>query len=99
MQGGKEQDWGYLVQMHRLEGRYDNVKVSEPPRKGQNARERGKREVALGFGETMPWDLGKWSHFLPNVEEDPPRVGPDLQTQKWFCRKRSDHEKRGQHGA
>ena len=65
--------------MDRLKERYDNVKAPEPPGKGQNARERGKREVGLGFGETVPWDLGKWSHFQPNVEEDRPRVWPDLQ--------------------
>ena len=29
MQGGKGQDWGYLVSMDRLERRYDNVKVPE----------------------------------------------------------------------
>ena len=59
MQGSQEQGWSYLVSMDRLEGIYDNIKAPKPPGKGQNARKRGKRGVALGFGETVPWDFGK----------------------------------------
>ena len=51
MQGGKEQDWGYLVPMDRLVGRYDNVKAPEPQGKGQNTRERGKRGGSARVGD------------------------------------------------
>ena len=43
MQGGKKQDWGYLVPRDRLESRYDSVKAPEPQGKRQIAREKGKR--------------------------------------------------------
>ena len=61
------------------------IKAPEPLGKGQNEIERGKRVVALGFGETMPWDLGKWSHFQPSVEEDPLRVWVNLQNPETVC--------------
>ena len=79
--------------MDRLEERYDNVKAPETVGKGQNARERGKRGVALEFGETVPWVLGKWSHFQPNVEKEPPRVGLIYKTQKQFTEKIRSWEK------
>ena len=74
MQGGSKQDWGYLVPMDRLEGRYDNVKAPEPPGKGQIARNRGKREGSARAGDQCLSDQGKWSHFLPNIGGDPPRI-------------------------
>ena len=80
MQGGQEHDWGYLVLMDRLVGRYGNVKAPEPLGKGQNIRERGKRGDSAEVGDQCLSDLGKWSHFLPSVEEDPSGIRPDLQT-------------------
>ena len=59
MQGGKEQDWGYLVPMDRLVGRYDNVKAPEPQGKGQIARERGKKKGSAKVWRIVPWDLGQ----------------------------------------
>ena len=41
MQGGEEQDWGYLVPWGELERRYDSVKAPEPQGKDQIAREGG----------------------------------------------------------
>ena len=38
MQGGEEQDWGYLVPRGELERRYDSVKALEPQGKDQIAR-------------------------------------------------------------
>ena len=80
MQGGQEQDWGYLVPMDRLVGRYDNVKAPDPPEKGQNTRG-GKRGGSARVGDHFLLDLRQWSNFLTNVG-DPPRYRPDLQTQK-----------------
>ena len=51
MQGEQEQDWGYLVLMDRLVGRYDNVKAPESLGKGQNTRERGKRGGSTRVGD------------------------------------------------
>ena len=82
MQGGKELDWGYLVLMDRLVGIYDDVKVPEPPEKGQNTRERGKRGGSTRLGDQCLSVLGQRSHYLPNVEGNPPGKYPDLQTQK-----------------
>ena len=41
MQGGEEQDWGYLVPWGELERRYDNAKAPESQGKDQIAREGG----------------------------------------------------------
>ena len=41
MQGGEEQDWGYLVPRSELERRYDSVKALEPQGKDQISREGG----------------------------------------------------------
>ena len=41
LQGGEEQDWGYLVPRGELERRYDSVKALEPQGKDQIAREGG----------------------------------------------------------
>ena len=98
MQGGKEQDWGYLVPMDRLVGRYGNVKAPEPLGKGQNTRERGKRGGSARVGDQFLLDLGQRSHFLPNVEEDPPELRLDLQTQKVVLPENSNHGKKWQHG-
>ena len=68
--------------MDRLEGRYDNVKAPEPPGKTQNTGKRGQRGGSAKVGDQCLSDLGQWSHFLPNVEEDPPGFRSDLQTQK-----------------
>ena len=38
--------------------------------------------LVLGFEDQCLGIWAKWSQFLPNVIEDPPKVGPDLQTQK-----------------
>ena len=38
MQGGEEQDWGYLVPRGEIERRYDMIKVPEPQGKDQIAR-------------------------------------------------------------
>ena len=98
MQGEKKQDWGYLVPMDRLVGRYDNVKAPKPPGKGQNTRERGKRGGSDRVGDQCLLDLGQWSHFLPSVEEDPPGFRPDLQTQKVVLPEKSNYRKKWQHG-
>ena len=38
MQGGEEQDWGYLVPRGELERRYDSLKAPEPQEKDQITR-------------------------------------------------------------
>ena len=98
MQGGQEQDWGYLVLMDRLVGKYDNVKAPEPPGKGQNTRERGKRGGSARVGDQCLLDLGQWSQFLHSIEGDPPVYRPDLQTQKEVLPKKSNHRKIWQPG-
>ena len=57
MQGGKEQDWGYLVPMDRLERRYDNVKVPESPGKSQKTGKRGQRGDTSRVGDQCLSDL------------------------------------------
>ena len=42
MQGGEEEDWGYLAPQDRLEGRFNSVKVPEPQGEDQIARENGQ---------------------------------------------------------
>ena len=91
--GGHEQDWGYLVPMDGLVGRYDNVKALKPLRKGQNTRERGKRGGSVRVGDHCLSDLGQWSQFLPSVEGDQPRYRPNLQTQKEVLMEKSNHKK------
>ena len=82
MQGGKGQDWGYLVPMDRLERRYDNVKPLESSRKNQITRKGGQRGGSARVGDQCLSDLGQWSHYLPKVGGDPPGKYPNLQTQK-----------------
>ena len=43
MQGGKGQDWGYLVPNDRLDERYGNVKVLESLGKSQISGKGGQR--------------------------------------------------------
>ena len=84
--------------MDRLVGRYDNVKAPEPPGKGQNTGERGKRGGSARVGDQCLSDLGKWSQFLPSVEGDPPGYKPGLQTQKLVLQEKSNHRGKWQHG-
>ena len=44
-----------------------------------------KRRVALGFGDQCLGIWAQWSHFQPNVEEDPLRVWLDLQNPEMVC--------------
>ena len=64
MQGGEEQDWGYLVPWGELERRYDNVKAPEPQEKGQNAGERGKKKGSARVWRIVPWDLAPMESLL-----------------------------------
>ena len=82
MQGGKGQDWRYLVPTDRLDERYDNVKVPESPRKSQITEKRGQSGVSTRVGDQFLLDLGQYSHYLPSVEGDPSGKYTDLQTQK-----------------
>ena len=72
MQGGKGQDWGYLVPMDRLDERYDNVKVLESPRKSQITGKRGQRGGSARVEDQCLLDPGQWSHYLPSVRGNPP---------------------------
>ena len=96
MQGRQGQDWGYLVSMDRLDERYDKVKVPESPGKGQFTRKEGQGGGSARVGDQCLSDLGKWTHYLPSVEGDPPRKYPDLQTQKGILSEKSDHGKNQQ---
>ena len=78
MQGGQGQDWGYLVPMDRLVGRYDNVKAPESLGKGHNIGKRGKRGGSTRVGDQCLSDPGQWSHYLPSVGGDPPGKYFDL---------------------
>ena len=82
MQGGKGQDWGYLVPLDRLERRYDNVKVPESPRKSQKTGKIGQIGDSARVGDQCLSDLGKWIHYLSSVGRDPPGNFLDLQTQE-----------------
>ena len=98
MQNRCEQDWGYLIPMDRLEGRYASVKALEPAGEGQNAREKGKRSGSARVGDQCLSDLGQWSHFLPSVEGNPPGKYLDLQTQKGIWPKKSVYRENQQQG-
>ena len=88
MQGGKGQDWGYLVPTDRLDERYDNVKVLESPGKSQITGKRGQRGSSTRIGDQCLSYLGKWSHYLPSLEGEPPGKHPDIQTQKGILPKK-----------
>ena len=72
MQGGKEQDWGYLVSMDRLDETYDNVTVPESLGKSQISGKIGQRGGSVRAGDEFVSDLGKWSHYLPSIGGNPP---------------------------
>ena len=84
MQGGEEQDWGYLVPWGELKRRYDSVKAPEPQGKDQIAREGGNMRVAFGLREQCLGIWAKWSHFRKTFLKTHLGFDPIYKTQKWF---------------